>query len=174
MNTKRRLRLPGNRLVVVPIALILLLAGWGVVHAAHTITLSVSGGPDPGAWTVYATLTADGSVNNTNLYIELQEPGGPATESSRTTGISLGETESTTISWTPAAGSYPAEGNYTFWACWSPGNTSTNCLHAGPVTLTFFSVPTLEGVFLIAAGGLLVAWFVYVGRRVLRPGKDER
>jgi hypothetical protein len=103
---------------------------------------------------INSTLRAYEDINNSNLFYALILPGSPGwwqTTRYSVPSVTIGQ------AWSPPTWSVcnpPSAGTYTIFACWSPGNRSTNCSIDFAYT-TFYSVPTLGLPLSLTGLGLL-------------------
>jgi hypothetical protein len=138
--------------VLLAVLALLCLGGTGTV-----LSLSVSGGSNYNDnLTISATVRADSKINNSNFYFEVRAPDGTVVDTHTFDLPSLEDGDSYTYSWTSNNGSYPSQGNYSVYLCWSNGN-GQNCVN-GESTTTFYSVPTMGTALAGVALVLLAIW----------------
>lgn len=155
-SSKWHRRLP----VLIAVLAMLCLGGTGTV-----LSLSVSGG---GSYndtiTISTTVRADTKVNNSNFYFEVRAPDGTVVDTHSHDLPSLDGGETYSYSWTSNNGSYPTQGNYSVYMCWSNGQ-GQSCVN-GESTTTFYSVPTMGTVLAGVALVLLAIWLWSVRHKV--------
>jgi hypothetical protein len=138
----------------------LLLVSFGAAYAASgtILSLTATDGPNQGdTISVSASVRADGSIQNSNLYYEIIAPDGVTVVATHTTSLgTLNAGDTRNDGWSTSNSGWPSTGTYTVNLCWSTGN-SQNCNIASAST-TFYSVPTLGWGLSLLGLGLLSVW----------------
>jgi len=157
-----------NRICLVLVSLLALLN----IAAKGTVTsLSASGGGNFNETiTINATVRADAKVQNSNIYFEIRTPNGTVVATNSTSPPSLDAGQTFSYSWSTNNGGFPDMGNYTVTLCWSPGNSNNCGITDGPISTSFYSVPTFGGPLSLLALILVAGWFWRV-RRHLAPAQ---
>ncbi|MBN2084417.1 MAG: hypothetical protein JW748_04270 [Anaerolineales bacterium] len=162
-----------RKIIAYALILSLLLSAFpGRVLAAggNILYLIAWGGYAPDtAVTVQTTVQATEKQNNTSLYYTISLGG--TVYATHTTPLGrLNAWETATDEWSTMNTGWPA-GTYTITVCWSPGS-STNCGIAGPVTTTYYIVPTL-GWGLSLTGLAFLMYFLWRRRAEFEPAGER-
>ena len=152
-------------IIFVSILALLTIAANGTVVS---LTASGGGGYNENI-TISATLRADSKIENSNLYFEVRAPDGTVVATNSASVPSLDNGGTFSYSWNANNGGFPATGNYSVSVCWSPGGSQNCQIVGGPVTTSFYSVPTFGNLLGILALVLVGAWLWHVRRQLARP-----
>lgn len=109
---------------------------------------------------VSVSVEAIDNINNSNIYLEIRDPNTNAVlRSTRLNPPSMDGGDTWNGNWTTDNCGFTVTSppNYPLTACWSPGNSSTNC-NIDSFNTVFATVPTLEGIFGVFAVMLLGIW----------------
>jgi hypothetical protein len=142
--------------IAVFLSLIAALLPETVLAAGGNILYLIAWGGYAPDTTVYvqSTVQSDTRINNSNLYYTISLGG--TVYATHTTNLGrLNAWQTFTDEWSTTNSGWPA-GNYTITVCWSTGN-SQNCDIDGPLTTTYYFVPTLGWGLTAAVLGLLMA-----------------
>jgi hypothetical protein len=123
--------------------------------------------PDTAVY-VQSTVQATQKISKTNLYYTVSL-GGTVYATHTTTLAKMDAWQTVTDEWSTMNSGWPA-GNFTITVCWSTGNAQ-NCDIAGPVTTTYYIVPTL-GWGLSLVGLAFLVYIVWRRRGEFEPAAE--
>ncbi len=121
------------------------------------VRLTASDAPDPDTTiTVSSQVQANVDITRSNLFYIIISPNRRIVATHRTSVGALAAGATFSDSWTVSNSSFPVEGTYSLFLCWSTG-AARRCNIAVART-TFFSVPTLGWTLSLVGAGLIAMW----------------